>query len=269
MAGGDKFIGKQLGSYRVLEKLGKGGFGSVYKGEHVYLNNIVAIKVLLAEDDSQQDRTLLVSEARTLKKLKHPYILPLIDVADEQGVLYMVMECASGGTLQDRLGRHLSLQEALAILYQIGQALDFAHQQEKPIVHSDLKPANILFNERDEVLLADFGLATALPNSKTMRVDNVAGTLEYMAPEQFSGEVSVKSDQYALGCIAYQLLTGQYPFDIPNIYNKAARWIAFYNQHKDIIPKAPAELNPQLPLSISDAILKAMAKIAITGIRMC
>lgn len=272
MADRDNFIGKQLGSYRLLEELGAGGFGLVYKAEHIYLHKIAAIKVLLTENASQEERAQFIEEAKKHILLQHPSILPLRDVANEQGTLYMVMDYAPGRSLDKRLKDYrkkhphqpFPLEEALTIVQQIGQALYFAHQQKdpntrrpKPIVHLDLKPANILFNERGEALLADFGLATALSAGKTQRFERVAGTPDYMAPEQFAGDVSVKIDQYALGCIAYELFTGQHPFPVPNVPN---RDIIIRGQHQETIPVAPIKLNPQLHPSINEAILKALAK---------
>ncbi len=143
------------------------------------------------------------------------------------------------------------MEEAVSILSQIGEALQHAHEQN--IVHRDLKPANILFNAKNEVLLADFGIAVV--SEKTQHVDT-SGTPPYMAPEQFQGDVSKKSDQYALGCIAYQLFTGQKPFLLP----PDANWLAWGYKHSTEQPVAPTQLNPQLPEHIEQAILKAMAK---------
>src|SRR5262249_35760883 len=153
-------------------------------------------------------------EAQVLKKLNHPHILPIITAGVQENVAYIVTEYASGGSLRDRIkqqaGQPLPLAEVLSVLTQIGQALSYAHQQH--VVHRDLKPANILFNAQGEALLADFGIATVLTTTETQQVDRV-GTPAYMAPEQFEGMVSTKSDQYALGCVAYELLTGRKPFD--------------------------------------------------------
>lgn len=262
MIGGDSF--KRLGNYQILKSLGVGGFGEVSQAEHLYFHNIVAIKILRDRHASQKERADFIGEARKLKDLTHRYILPVIDVGDEQGVLYMVMEYAPGGSLRDRLKKHsnqlLPLQETLTILWQIGQALHFLHQQKEPFVHRDLKPENILFNERGEALLADFGLTTILSGGKTTRFDDKVGSPDYMAPEQFDGIVSVKSDQYALGCIAYELLTGQHPFPVPTNMLSDQRWMTLYVQHYKATPEAPTKLNPQLLSSIDEVILKAMAK---------
>src|SRR6266849_169966 len=144
----------------------------------------------------------------------------------------------------------LPVEEALTILAQIGQALQHAHQQN--IIHRDLKPENILFNAKGDALLADFGIAIVLATSSVRQVD-ATGTPAYMAPEQFRGMISKESDQYALGCIAYELFTGHQPFTAPD-------FVAIGFLHAAEPPLAPTHYNPQLPLHTEQAILKAMAK---------
>jgi tetratricopeptide (TPR) repeat protein len=250
-------IGKQIGSYRVIKALPSGGYGSVYQGQHLVFPDrpIVAIKVLHAHLASKQEYERFLQEARFLEKLRHPHILPIIDASMQDGLPCLIAEYASQGSLKERLERQtpkpLPVEEAITILTQVGQALHFAHQQD--IVHRDLKPANILFNARGEALLADFGIAVVL--EKTRRIDTI-GTPAYMAPEQFDGEISKKSDQYALGCIAYELFTGHRLFDVP----ENAPWIAWAYKHKMEPPIPPRKVNPALPQHIEQAILQAMAK---------
>ncbi len=256
----NSFIGDQLGNYRVITKIASGGFASVFKGKHTILTErIVAIKVLHATHlHSTEESNHFLQEARFLEKLKHPYILPILDVGIHEGFPYLVTEYASSGSLSDYLKRQsahlLPLHDALTILSQIGQALHYAHQHH--IVHRDLKPDNILFNVTGEALLADFGIAklmTMTSDSQTIR-----GTPAYMAPEQFDGLASMKSDQYSLGCIAYELLTGQKPFSLPpEVENK---WLALGYRHKTKDPIPPTQLNTSLPIHVEQAILKSMAK---------
>src|SRR5438128_6236448 len=150
MVGESSFIGKQLGSYRIVAELNSGSYGSVYQGKHLIFEEEppVAIKILHAHLSAGQEREQFIREAQLLKKLKHPFILSILDASIHDGVAYIVTEYASGGSLRDRLNRQpnspLPLEEALTILSQVGQALQYAHQQN--IVHRDLKPANILFN---------------------------------------------------------------------------------------------------------------------------
>ena len=154
----------------------------------------------------------------------------------------------------DRLSKQaphlLPIEESLTILYQIGQALAYAHQQQ--IIHRDLKPENILFNTRGDALLMDFGIATALATASIKVMDN-SGTPTYMAPEQFRGQISKESDQYALGCIAYELFTGQAPFAALDFFSLGFK-------HLSEPPLAPSKLNSEVPAHVEQAILKALSK---------
>jgi serine/threonine protein phosphatase PrpC/tRNA A-37 threonylcarbamoyl transferase component Bud32/regulator of sirC expression with transglutaminase-like and TPR domain len=250
------YVGKQIGNYHVIKELASGSSGSVYLARHVFLKKkhpVVAIKVLHAAHlGSQKERDNFLQEAQFLEVLEHPHILSIIDFGIYEGFPYLVAEYAPNGSLRDRLLRPspkpVPTEEVITILSQIGQALQYAHEQN--IVHRDLKPENILFNVKNEALIADFGIATVL--GKTKHVD-VTGTPFYMAPEQFQGEISKKSDQYALGCMAYELFTGRRPFTASDVY-------ALMVMHSKENPIAPRQLNPQLPLHIERAILKAMTK---------
>ena len=252
----NSFIGKQIGNYRVIAELNSGAFGNVYRAQHLILTErTVAIKLLHAYLHSPKEREQFIQEAQFLEKLKHRYITPIIDVGFSEGFPYLIAEYATHGSLRDRLN-HLSphllaIEDAIAILSQIGQALHYAHQQH--IIHRDLKPENILFNSQGEALLADFGIATMLATASIKYVTMIGGTPPYMAPEQFRGMISKESDQYALGCIAYELFTGNRPFSAPD-------FISMGFKHATEQPLSPSQLNPQLPVFIEHAILKAMAK---------
>ncbi len=254
----DSTINKHIGEYRILSLLGHGAYGSVYRAEHlVFDDDIVAIKLLRGVITSDEERQRFFQEARVHKKLStHPHILPIRSAGIQDGIPYMIMEYAPGGSLQDLLlkqpsGQPLAEQQALAILTHIGEALQHAHQQN--IVHRDLKPDNVLFNASGEALLADFGIAAIL-SSGTKDLGR-GGTPAYMAPEQFQGMVSTKSDQYALGCIAYELLTGRHPFDIHEVSFEAL----WYQQTK-VTPDTPQKYNPRLSDTLAQAILTALAK---------
>jgi serine/threonine protein kinase len=246
--------GKQIGNYIITAEIASGTFGSVYIAKHLVFDDEppVAIKLLHTHLGSEKERERFLQEARFLRKLKHPHILPLLDAGLYEGFLFFIVEYAANGSLRDHLDQRpsqpLPIGEALLALSQIGQALQYAHDQN--IVHRDLKPANILFNAKGEAILADFGIAVILEQTKHV---GEAGTPLYMAPEQFRGEVSKKSDQYALGCIAYELLTGQRPFEAPDFI---ALW--YKHAHEQSLP--PTQLNPNLPGYIEQAVLKAMAK---------
>src|SRR6266702_480697 len=256
MIDGSNYIGKHIGNYRVVAELSSGAFGSVYLAQHELLAvRSVAIKLLHSMHlGSEQERDRFLREAQFLEVLKHPHILPLIDLGIDNGVPYLVTEYAPNGSLRDRLERQpsrpLPLEEAVTILSQIGQALQHAHQRN--IIHCDLKPENILFNAKNEALLVDFGIALVLASTSAKHVP-VVGTPVYMAPEQFRGTVSKDSDQYALGCIAYELFTGCAPFSDSNLAE-------LVTMHMKAAPLAPTQLNPQLPVHIERAVLKAIAK---------
>ncbi|GLV56360.1 hypothetical protein KDH_32010 [Dictyobacter sp. S3.2.2.5] len=250
----DKLLGSQLGSYVLVEILGHGAFGSVYLGRHFLLEHKppVAVKVLNTTLNTQEEIDRFFQEAVILDKLTHPNILPIIDANLYEGYPFFVAEYAPGGSLRDRLdalnGSPMPLMDAMHILNQVGQALQHAHDLD--IVHRDLKPANILFNAEGDTVLADFGIAIQV--QKTRRVDEI-GTPPYMSPEQFKGKISKKSDQYALGCVAYELLTGQQLFVADDPYTIGYKHI--YEQ-----PILPSELNPNIPPAIEAVILKALAK---------
>src|SRR5450755_1041565 len=233
MAEEDSSIGKIIGNYRITAELGSGGFADVYLAQHIIFADkpAVAIKLLYARL-KLKEREQFIQEAQFLHRLQHPHILPVLDAGFQDGTPYIIIEYAARGSLQDRLdrqpGKALPLAEGIAIITNIGEALHYAHQQN--IVHRDLKPDNILFNAKGEAVLADFGIAAILSSAHTRDVGN-AGTPDYMAPEMFEGKVSVKSDQYALGCIAYELVTGRKPFEVDEVPIYAAHY-----QHAHVEP---------------------------------
>jgi serine/threonine protein kinase len=245
-----------IGNYQVLSTIAYGSFGRVYLARHNMLaSRTVALKLMhsvpLSSDEEHQQ---FLHEAKILELLKHPFIVPILDVGIHDGRPYIVSEYAEGGSLRqylkERRGKHCELEKALTILSQIGQGLQYAHQQN--VIHRDIKPENILFNGKGEALLADFGLATMLATASVKYVTN-AGTPRYMAPEQFQGKISKETDQYALGCIAYELLTGHALFE-------GTDPVTFMYQHVQVAPTPLTEYNPQLSPSIEQAVLKALSK---------
>ncbi len=252
----NSYIGKQIGNYRIIEELASGSFGRVYKGVHIFLSKrVVAIKLLQRMYlGSQKEREGFLQEAQFLEILKHSHILPIYDVGIDDGSPYFVAEYAPNGSLRDLLEQRyphpLPVDEAVRILTQVGDALYYAHQQN--IIHRDLKPENILFDAKGEALLADFGIAVVLETARTSPV-NLVGSPLYMAPEQFDGMLSIRSDQYALACIAYEMVTGRNPFLAPSA-------VAMALKHKLEQPVAPTQFNTYLPVPVEQAILKAMSK---------
>lgn len=254
----DNLVGKQIGNYRLTGVIARGAYGSVYQGQHWLFKDelAVAVKLLHTRIDNKEKQEQFMREAYLLRKLKHPSILPLIDAGAHRGIPYLVTVYATGGSLrqllQDQYGLPLPLEKALWILVHLGQALDHAHRQH--VVHRDLKPENILFGAQGEVFLADFGLAVVLESTQTGFVGS-QGTPLYMAPEQFEGLISPKSDQYALACLGYELLTGRRPFMPQN-----PGWETIWFHHARVTPSPPTLLNPQIPAHVEQAILKALAK---------
>ncbi len=245
-----------IGNYHVLSAIASGSFGRVYLARHTVLTTRLAALKLMHEVpfSSEQERGQFLQEAQVLELLKHPYILPVLDAGIHEGLPYIVSEYASGNSLRKRLRDQdappLSLEESLTILSQVGQALQYAHDQN--IIHRDIKPENILFHAQGHALLADFGLAIVLATTSVKHAGQ-AGTPRYMAPEQFREQVCKESDQYALGCVAYELFTGHAPF-------LASGTIALLYQHVNVSPIPLRQHNPQLPEHIEQAVLKALMK---------
>lgn len=248
--------GTVIGNYRIISTIAYGSFGRVYLAcHHVLTNRLVALKLMHAVPlTSEQEHSQFLQEAHILERLEHPYILPILDVGIHEGLPYIVSEYAPGHSLRKRLqdqgSQPLPFEEAQTILVQIGQALQYTHDQH--MIHRDIKPENILFNAKGNALLADFGLATTLATTSVKYMTN-AGTPRYMAPEQFQGQVSKESDQYALGCVAYEMFTGRPPFEAPDL-------IALMYKHVNEAPVPPTHYNPNLPAYIEQAVLKALMK---------
>ena len=252
----DLYIGREVGNYRIQRVIASGSFGTVYLACHLHLRErTAALKMLhTVHLGSAKEKRAFLHEADILERLKHcQHILPLHDVGFDGNVPYMVTEYAERGSLRMRMQRRdnpMSFLDVLTIIKQVGQGLQNAHDCE--IVHRDLSPENILFNVKDEALLADFGIATILSNA-TVRHSRVVGTPAYMAPEQFRGEICKENDQYALACIAYELLTGRQLFEAQNVSEMAYL-------HTSQTPIPPRQLNPHIPMSVEDTLLKALSK---------
>ncbi len=248
-------VGEQLGNYRLLRLLGRGGFAEVYLGEHVYLQNRAAVKVLHARL-SEEEAARFVTEARTLARLSHPHIVRVLDFAVQESIPFLVMEYAPGGPLYRRhpSGTRLPLDTIVTYMSQVASALQYAHDQQ--LVHRDVKPENMLLNAREEVLLADFGLAMLAPSispGSTQAIEQqLVGTTPYLAPEQLRGQPRPASDQYALGVVVYEWITGERPFRGPPIE------VAL--QHVSARPPSLRDLVPGLLPVVEEVVLRALAK---------
>jgi putative two-component system response regulator len=205
--------GTFVGPYRIEDRIGRGGMATVYRAHHPALDRYVAIKVLpefFAEDESYRERFQL--EAQSVARLRHPNILNAFDFGQDRGVPYLVMELIEGGTLADRTGSPMDLQQVVRLLRPIASALDYAHAQ--GVLHRDIKPSNILIRLDGSPVLADFGLAKLADSVRKLTATGVVfGTPEYMSPEQAVGEpLGPGTDQYSLSAVAYEMLTGHVPF---------------------------------------------------------
>src|SRR5262245_49340406 len=202
-----------LGSYRLHERIGKGGMGEVYRAEHPKIGREAAVKVLPANLASEEDfLKRFEREASSAASLSHPNILPVWEYGEQDGAPYLVMPYIRSGTLKNRLeAGTVPTSQVAKYLTDVADALDYAHR--KGIIHRDVKPANILIDEDERAYLGDFGIAKALEGSDSLTQAGVGvGTPEYMAPEQAQGRADPRSDLYALGVMVYQMLTGQVPF---------------------------------------------------------
>jgi len=204
-------VGQQLGNYRLVRLVGRGGFADVYLGEHVYLNTKVAIKILQTRVADGELEAFL-KEARTIASLVHPHIVRVMDFGVASDTPFLVMDFALNGTLRQRhpKGTRLPLTTIVPYVRQVAEALQYAHDEK--FIHRDIKPENMLLGRRDEVLLSDFGIADIAESSRYQGTQETAGTAAYMAPEQIQGRPRPASDQYALGIVVYEWLSGDRPF---------------------------------------------------------
>ena len=244
-------VGQPLGNYMLIRLLGKGGFAEVYLAEHRLLKMQAAIKVLglrLTNDGLQHFHV----EAKHIASLAHPNIVRLLEFSTDQNIPYLVMEYAPNGTLRQRHpeGTRVSLDLAISYVKQTASALQYAHDQR--LIHRDIKPENLLLGRGGEVLLTDFGLAVAAHTTLSQQLEDVMGTLGYMAPEQIAGQPRRESDQYALGIIVYEWLTGQRPFR-----GSAAEVTA---QQIAAPPRPLRALAPDITTAVEQVVLKALAK---------
>jgi serine/threonine-protein kinase len=203
--------------YRLDKKVGQGGFAQVFLATDLLLERRVALKVLnseLTEDGDFQER--FTREAKAIATLDHPHILPIYDYGQAEGTAYLVTPFVDGGTLYEKMRAERNIPPSLALRYlqQMASALDYAHRRN--IVHRDIKPHNMLLRAEDNHLfLADFGIAKVLSSASSQSRTSAIGTISYMSPEQLAGNVGKATDIYSLGCVLFQMLTGQVPYTGP------------------------------------------------------
>src|SRR5947209_65747 len=245
------YLGQRLGNYHLVSLLGRGGFADVYLGEHVHLNTQAAIKVLhtqLTPEDVQQ----FLNEARIIVRLEHPHIVRVLEFGIENTIPFLIMNYAPNGTLRQRhpKGTQLPIATIVAYVKQIAPALQYAHYQK--IIHRDIKPENMLLGRRNEILLTDFGIATMAHSTRSLTMQNEAGTAAYMAPEQIRGQARPASDQYALGVTVYEWLCGERPFT-------GSYWEVFNQQLSTPPPSLRGKL-PSISPAVEQVVMQALAK---------
>ncbi|NWJ49021.1 MAG: serine/threonine protein kinase [Chloroflexi bacterium] len=256
--------GYKLGQYEIIEPLGKGGMASVYRAHQPSLERDVAIKIMAeqyATDPSFVER--FRREARSIAKLRHPNILTVYDAGEDHGLLYMVMELIEGPTLKDEIqGKPLSLDKTAKVMQQISGALHYANNS--GIIHRDVKPSNVLIDKTGRAVLSDFGIAKmAEAKTQLTSTGTGVGTPDYMSPEQAMGEeLDARSDEYSLGVMLYEMLTGRPPFtgDTP---------IAVVMGHVSKPLPSPRQYNPDIPPSVERVISKALSKKAEDRYKDC
>ena len=247
--------GQLIGSYRVVEKIGEGGMGAVYRAEDTAIQRSVVLKVLgtaMAGDAEMLQR--FRREVEMIAGLEHPHILPVYEFGQVQGDPYIAMRFMRGGSLFDRMHEGKTSREKLLRLFdQVAEALDFAHDRD--VIHRDLKPANVLLDESGNAYLADFGLAKTMEGSRDLTATGgILGTPAYMSPEQARGEkLDRRSDIYAFAVMAFEALSGQYPF-------VASTPMEFIYKHLSEPPRSILTLAADLPDAVDDVLREALAK---------
>jgi formylglycine-generating enzyme required for sulfatase activity/tRNA A-37 threonylcarbamoyl transferase component Bud32 len=252
---------RELGKYELLEEIGRGGFAVVYKARDIELDRVIALKVLKPYwTDEPGFVTRFRREARVAARLRHPNIVIVYETGEAEGQLYIAMEYLPGRTLRQFLEAEgmLSLERALPILEQVADALDYAHAQ--GVIHRDVKPSNVAVEETGRGMratLMDFGLVKAMAESAALTSQGtLLGSPEYMAPEQAdpnrAAEIGPATDRYALGIVAYQMLTGRVPFP--------GNTSATLNAHLNLEPLEPQAICKDLSPEVAAALLEMLAK---------
>jgi serine/threonine protein kinase len=250
----DDLVGQRIASWQIESLIAEGGMGRVYKarspqGEEVALK---LVKAELAHDGVFRKRFEL--EASIAQRIVHPHLVPVLDTGEHEGVPYLAQRFIRGGSLGDRLEREgtLDMNLAIRVCREVAGGLDALHAAQ--LFHRDVKPANILLDEADSAHLTDFGLAKDTQGSLLTRPGQTLGSVDYMAPEQIrSEEIGVATDVYALGCVMFECLTGQPPFG--ERQGMRVLWAHLQDE-----PPDPAEVRPDLPPELAQALVRALEK---------
>jgi len=241
--------------YRIIEEIGRGGMGRVYKAEDTELNITVALKIIRPKYSlNRYFIEQFKKETLTARSISHENVIRIYDLGEANKIKYISMEYIKGQDLRDLIqaSGSLTIETAINMTTQMCEALKAAHQ--KGIVHQDLKPSNIMVDNDGQVYIMDFGLAKALYSQEAIKTGRIAGTPQYMSPEQARGEkVDQRSDIYSLGIIMYEMLTGTPLFEAESIEN-------YIQKHTHEIPQPPSNINPHIPKYIEAIILKCLEK---------
>jgi len=248
-------IGSVVGNYKIIDKIGEGGMGAVFKGVDLMLEREVAIKMLrpeLARQPNVVER--FRTEAVTLAKLNHSNVATLHSFFRQGEDFFMVMEFVRGRTLDDviRTQGAMRCDQAIELFCMALEGIDHAHKM--GIIHRDIKPANMMLTETGSIKVMDFGIARVLGSDRLTKAGHLIGTVEYMSPEQVRGEeTDARSDIYSLGILLYEMLTGCVPFNSTSEYELMRRQI-------EDAPAPPRTHAPQIPLPVEQAIMRSLAK---------
>jgi serine/threonine protein kinase len=244
-------VGQQLGNYRMVSLLAKGGFAHVYLAEHLYLKSQAAIKVLHTTV-SDDEREAFQREAQCLLRLRHPHIVRVFDYAVQDNIAFLVMEYAPHGTIRTRhpKGSRVPLATITCYVKQVADALQYLHRQK--LIHRDVKPENMLLAANQDLLLSDFGIVATSQTAGFQVEQRQVGTPSYMAPEQLEGKPQAASDQYALGVVVYEWLCGERPFS-------GSPW-SIIEQHVQVPAPALRMHLPTISPIVESVVLTALAK---------
>ncbi|MFG6497747.1 Stk1 family PASTA domain-containing Ser/Thr kinase [Fictibacillus sp. UD] len=249
-------IGKRVsGRYKLLEVIGDGGMAIVYRAKDLILDRDVAVKVLRSEFNKDEDFIRRFKrEAESATSLDHPNIVSIYDVGEDEEIYFIVMEYVQGKTLKQYIKEHgkISVEESLHIMKQIVSGMAVAHDH--GIIHRDIKPHNILITENGTAKLTDFGIALAITSATITHTNSILGSVHYFSPEQARGGIAnAKSDIYSFGAVLYEMITGRVPF-----VGDSPVSVALKHLQENVIE--PRRLNPEIPQSVENIVLKSLAK---------